>query len=178
MASECLIASRAESGPSETMLTVPSPEASLIRKAASTAWASKGEMTGEMPCAGNTRMACSSTLKAAAGVSGSGICFTQTMTSIGSSLTDWIGVRKKFSVGRESGRASNWLLCRRSRTQAVSWDTDCLAEQRIHEGVIDSASHIWLALGCVQFGPVMSSDLASPAIGTLVLLSQCAQCAL
>ena len=61
-------------------------------------------MTGEMPWAGSTCMAASSTLKAAAGVSGSGICFTQTMTSIGSSLTGQKSSKRSRADGNQVAR--------------------------------------------------------------------------
>ena len=83
MARPVLITSRAESGPRLRIVIVPSPAASRTRSAASTAIWSNWLITGGLPGAGMTCFAASSTLKARAGVSGSGTCLTQQTMFIG-----------------------------------------------------------------------------------------------
>ena len=70
----------AESGPKVRMVMVMASALPLMRRAASTACSSKGLMTIGRPGTGMTLLAASSTLKRLDAISGSGICFTQTMT--------------------------------------------------------------------------------------------------
>ena len=68
--------------PMESAVTF-APTASLIRKAASTAFSSKPLRTGGVPCDSTTRLVPGSTLKADAGISGSSTCLTHTMMFMG-----------------------------------------------------------------------------------------------
>jgi hypothetical protein len=82
MASPCLIALRALSGPSViTVIFVPAWR-SRMRSAASTACSSNGLMTSCKPGAGTIRFACSSIRNMLKAASGLGTCFAQTTICI------------------------------------------------------------------------------------------------